>query len=65
MLFRSLLAPGAAVILDEPFYGLDEQARQLAYGFILAHQDMRPLVVVVHDGADVQALGASVLEVGV
>lgn len=64
-LVRALLAPGAAVILDEPFYGLDEQARQLAYGFILAHQDMRPLVVVVHDGADVQALGASVLEVGV
>lgn len=64
-LVRALMAPGAAVILDEPFYGLDEQARQLAYGFILAHQNQRPLVVAVHEEADVQALGASLLEVGV
>lgn len=62
-LVRALLAPGGAVILDEPFYGLDEQARKLAYDFILAHQAGRPLVVAVHDEADVQALGASVFQV--
>lgn len=63
-LVRALMAPGAAVILDEPFYGLDQRARELAYGFVLAHQQGRPMVVAVHDDADVQALGASVLKVG-
>ena len=63
-LVRAMLAPGAAVILDEPFYGLDEQARTRAYRFILTRQAGRPLLAAVHDVRDVQALGASVLEVG-
>lgn len=55
---RALLCPGAAVLLDEPFQGLDAEAHERAIAFILGHLGDRCLIVATHDARDARALGA-------
>ena len=53
---RALLCPGGAVILDEPFTGLDAAARDATAEVVLDLLDGRTLLLATHDAADVQAL---------
>lgn len=56
---RVLLCPGGAVILDEPFTGLDTAARDAAAKVVLDLLDDRTLLLATHDATDVQALNIS------
>ncbi len=56
---RSLLCPGGAVILDEPFTGLDTAARDACAEVVLDLLDGRMLLLATHDTADAQALDIS------
>lgn len=53
---RALLSPGGAVILDEPFTGLDVAARDATAKVVLDLLDSRTLLLATHDAADAQAL---------
>lgn len=56
---RALLCPGDAVILDEPFTGLDAAARDATAKVVLDLLDSRTLLLATHDATDVQALNIS------
>ena len=56
---RALLCPGDAVILDEPFTGLDAAARDACAEVVLDLLDGRMLLLATHDATDAQALGIS------
>jgi NitT/TauT family transport system permease protein len=56
-LVRSLAFPGEAVLLDEPFGGLDETSHARSGSFICDHLGGRTLVVATHDVADAALLG--------
>ena len=56
---RVLLCPGGAVILDEPFTGLDTAARDATAEVVLDLLDGRALLLAAHDAADTQALNIS------
>lgn len=56
---RALLCPGGAVILDEPFTGLDTAARDATAEVVLDLLDGRMLLLATHDAADAQALDIS------
>lgn len=60
-LVRAIAAPGSLVLLDEPFTGLDAEARREALAFIQRHQADKALIVATHDPADANALGATAL----
>ena len=53
---RVLLCPGGAVILDEPFTGLDTAARDATAEVVLDLLDSRTLLLATHDATDAQAL---------
>ena len=53
---RALLRPGDAVILDEPFTGLDVAARDAAAEVVLDLLDGRLLLLATHDATDAQVL---------
>ena len=56
---RVLLCPGDAVILDEPFTGLDIAARDACAEVVLDLLDGRMLLLATHDAVDAQALNIS------
>lgn len=56
---RALLCPGAALILDEPFNGLDAVARDATAEVVLDLLDSRTLLLATHDATDAQALNIS------
>ena len=56
---RALLCPGGAVILDEPFTGLDAAARDATAKVVLDLLDGRMLLLATHDVADAQTLDIS------
>lgn len=56
---RALLCPGGAVILDEPFTGLDTAARDACAEVVLDLLDGRMLLLATHDATDAQALDIS------
>lgn len=56
---RALLCPGGAVILDEPFTGLDTAARDACAEVVLDLLDGRMLLLATHDAVDAQALDIS------
>lgn len=56
---RALLCPGDAVILDEPFTGLDTAARDACAEVVLDLLDGRTLLLATHDVTDAQALNIS------
>ena len=51
-LARALLAPFDALLLDEPFTGLDRENRALALACIRETAGDRPVLLVTHDPAD-------------
>jgi len=56
---RALLCPRGAVILDEPFTGLDTAARDACAEIVLDLLDGRMLLLATHDAVDAQALNIS------
>ena len=56
---RALLCPGSAVILDEPFTGLDAAARDTSAEVVLDLLDGRTLLLATHDATDARALNIS------
>lgn len=56
---RAMLAPGDAVLLDEPFKGLDELTRGQVVRFVNENRRARTLVVVTHDPRDAEELHAA------
>lgn len=56
---RALLPPGGAVILDEPFTGLDVAARDATAKVVLDLLGDRTLLLATHDATDAQALDIS------
>ena len=56
---RAMLAPGDAVLLDEPFKGLDERTRTQVVRFVCENRRGRTMVVVTHDPRDAEALHAA------
>ena len=56
---RALLCPGGAVILDEPFTGLDAAARDATAEVVLDLLDSRMLLLATHDASDAQTLNIS------
>ena len=56
---RALLCPGGAVILDEPFTGLDVAARDATAKVVLDLLNGRALLLATHDATDVPALDIS------
>ena len=61
-LARALLAPGDALMLDEPFAGLDADSRGRAVGAIRRAAAGKPVLLVTHDPADALALDAGTVE---
>lgn len=59
-LARALLAPSDALVLDEPFTGLDEESRARAIGCIRRAAMGKPVLLVTHDERDASSLGAEV-----
>lgn len=57
-LLRALLAPADAVLLDEPFTGLDAEARRAAAAYIRKTCASRALLCITHEAGDAELLGA-------
>ena len=53
-LARALLVPFDALLLDEPFTGLDRENRERARAAILEAAGERPVLLVTHDPADAE-----------
>lgn len=62
-LIRALLAEGGAVLLDEPFKGLDEATRRQTMEFTREMLRGRTAVIVTHDRAEADALADSVIDI--
>ena len=60
-LARALLSAGQAIVLDEPFAGLDADSRTRACRFITERLDGRPLIVATHDETDARLLDAQIV----
>ncbi len=59
---RAVLAQGCgAVVLDEPFKGLDDGAKARTAAFVLRACKGRPLAVVTHEEEDAALLGAEIV----
>lgn len=57
-LARAVAYPGSAIVLDEPFTGLDGQTKRAVIEFLLAERRGRTLLASTHSDEDVALLGA-------
>lgn len=57
-LIRAFMADASLVVLDEPFTGLDEDNRRAAIDYVSARRAGKTVIIVTHDPADADALGA-------
>lgn len=57
-LARAVAYPGSAIVLDEPFTGLDGQTKRAVIEFLLAERRGRALLASTHSDEDVALLGA-------
>ena len=54
---RAVCFGAALLLLDEPFKGLDDEARQQTADYILRHRGAAAILCVTHDREDAAALG--------
>lgn len=59
-LVRAVMAKGDALLLDEPFAGLDEENKEKAIKYLLKNQRGRTVIVATHDEQDAVHLGGEV-----
>lgn len=60
-LLRALLSPSDALLLDEPFNGLDEATREMVIRETLSLIRGRTTLLITHDPTDAQLLGAETI----
>lgn len=60
-LVRAVAFDSAAVVLDEPFTGLDKDTKRRVARFLVEHRAGRTLVVSTHSDEDARLLGAQVV----
>ena len=60
---RALLAEYELLLLDEPFKGLDKQAREQAASVILRHAEQKTVVLVTHDPLEAALLGSRIYKI--
>lgn len=60
---RALLAEYELLLLDEPFKGLDKQAREQAASVILRHAEQKTVVLVTHDPLEAALLGSRIFKI--
>ena len=60
-LARALLADADAIALDEPFTGLDAENRRRGASCIARSAETKPVLLVTHDRADLEALNARII----
>ena len=58
---RGVLAPSDLVVLDEPFTGLDTDAKALTLGWVRARLDERTTLLITHDPAEATYFSAAVV----
>lgn len=61
-ILRALVSESDAVLMDEPFKGLDEDTRRLVIEQVKANLDGRLLMVITHDEEDAHLLGADIID---
>lgn len=61
-LARALLSPCDALVLDEPFTGLDPEIRARCWEQVRRYTAGKPLVLSSHDPADARALEAEIFQ---
>ncbi len=59
-LVRAMLADSDFVCLDEPFTGLDDEARELAMAFVRHKGRGRTLMLITHDPREADAFGGGI-----
>ena len=60
-ILRALVSDSDAVLMDEPFKGLDEDTRKTVIQQVKENLDGRLLMVITHNEEDAAALGATVI----
>ena len=60
-LVRAVLPEGDALVLDEPFKGLDDDARRAAIGYILTYAANRLIILISPGRTDAEAMGAKTI----
>lgn len=60
-LARALLAPSELLLLDEPFTGLDADARRLAAAAVVRRRSGRTLVMTTHDPGEAALCNAEII----
>ncbi len=60
-LVRAVLFGSDFLVLDEPFKGLDEETREKAMRYTLAHQGTRGVILVTHDAEEARYFGGKIL----
>ncbi len=60
-ILRAVLAPSKAMLMDEPFTGLDEDLRRVVIDYIIEKRGGRLLLVATHQEEDVDLLGAELM----
>ena len=58
-LARAVAFPSEAIVLDEPFTGLDKDTKKTVINFLLTHRNDRTLIVSTHSDEDVELLGGT------
>ena len=59
-LVRGVLAPSDVLVLDEPFTGLDVDAKALSLAWVRARLDGRTTLLITHDPAEAEFFSATV-----
>lgn len=60
-LILALFAPTQAMLLDEPFQGMDESMKKAAHALLLKYAHKRPVLITAHEAVVAREVGASVV----
>ena len=51
---RALFVPADFIVLDEPFYGMDEEEREKAFRYIMEKRGTRPILLATRDEREIR-----------